>query len=536
VLLHEDDCSLLLRPDGRQFAAAKGDGSIRLFDTATGEEIRRYQVGATAFSWAWNPKLAKIAVLTPQSCFVLDLESAGTSPVPIPGVGPNMAWHPNGQILALVADRRIHLWDSVKGGLIMPPLVGHKTDGVRVKFNHSGDQLLSLDWSALWRLWDTQTGTQLLTMPANGDILSFSRDDRLAGADTTSPRIRLFRIHPGHEFRSLAHHNNAQPSAYDADSALHADGQLLAIRVPEGIALIDLARHEEVDVVPIPRNRPIRFDLKANELWTNGSKGLVSWPLQAAPDAGAIRLGPPRLLSPFNHEVTIGASTDGQTIAFPNLERGALLWQRADNRTLPLEPQEDVRACAVSPDGRWVATGSHDSRHSAGGKIWDATTGMHVADLPVGHYCNVRFSPDSHWLVTTSGGMRIWNVGTWTEGPNLSATALDCGFTFSADSKLLAIGDSKGVVRLLVTETGKELARLTSPEPTRVMPLHFTPDGTKLVSVGAESSALHIFDLRAIREQLAELGLDWEQPAYPPESPVDSAPLRIQVVLDDVPK
>ncbi len=535
VLLYEDNAALLLRPDGRQFAAAKTDGSIRLFDTATGEELRRYQVGATAISWAWNPKLAKIAVLTPQRCFVLDLETAETSPVPIPGAGPNMAWHPNGQILAVVADRRIHLWDTAEGGLMMPPLVGHKTDGVRVKFNHSGDQLLSLDWTALWRLWDAQTGVQLLAMPANGDILSFSRDDRLAGADTTSPHIRLFRIHSGREFRSLVHYNNGQPTAYDADSALHADGQLLAIRVPEGIALIDLTRHAEVDVVPIPRNRPFRFDLKANELWTNGSKGLVSWPLQTAPDTGAVRLGPPRLLSSFNHEVTFGASADGETIAIPNLERGALLWQRADNRMLPLEPQEDVRTCAVSPDGHWVATGSHDALHGAGGKIWDAATGAHIADLPVGPYGSVRFSPDSHWLVTTSGGMRLWKVGTWTEGPRLQTTALDCGFAFSSESKIMAIGDGKGVVRLLVTETGNELARLTSPEPTRLIPLHFSPDGTNLVTVGAESSALHIIDLRVIREQLVELGLDWDQPSYPPAKLANSAPLRVEVILDGLP-
>jgi hypothetical protein len=70
----------------------------------------------------------------------------------------------------------------------------------------------------------------------------------------------------------------------------------------------------------------------------------------------------------------------------------------------------------------------------------------------------------------------------------------------------------------------------------RLAPLHFTPDGTKLISLGFESSALHIFDLRAIQEQLVKLGLDWEQPPYPPVMPVNSAPLGIQVVLDEVPK
>ena len=112
--------------------------------------------------------------------------------------------------------------------------------------------------------------------------------------------------------------------------------------------------------------------------------------------------------------------------------------------------------------------------------------------------------------------MRIWNVGTWTEGPRLRGAVADCGFTFNSDGKLLAIGDINRVVRLLVTATGEELARLTSPEPTRLIPLHFTPDGAKLITFGTESSALHLFDLRAIRQQLAALGLDWDQPVSPP--------------------
>src|SRR5262249_1242661 len=52
-------------------------------------------------------------------------------------------------------------------------------------------------------------------------------------------------------------------------------------------------------------------------------------------------------------------------------------------------------------------------------------------------------------------------------------------------------------------------------ETTRLIPSCFTPDGSTLVTLGTESEALHVFDLRAIRRKLAELGLDWDAPPIP---------------------
>jgi hypothetical protein len=86
-------------------------------------------------------------------------------------------------------------------------------------------------------------------------------------------------------------------------------------------------------------------------------------------------------------------------------------------------------------------------------------------------------------------------------------------------------------VRLVRTATGKEVARLTAPEQTRLLPQCFTPDGSQLITVGLESEALHIFDLRAIRRQLRELGLDWsDEPLPKPADKVSPPPLNVRVV------
>src|SRR5262249_39845554 len=104
----------------------------------------------------------------------------------------------------------------------------------------------------------------------------------------------------------------------------------------------------------------------------------------------------------------------------------------------------------------------------------------------------------------------------------------------SPDSKLLALGDGPGVVRLVVVDTGKEIARLTSPEQVRHVPCCFTPNGAQLVTIGLDNQTLHFFDLRAIRVQLAELGLDWDAPPLAAAAPAAREPLPVEIVGDNV--
>jgi hypothetical protein len=83
-----------------------------------------------------------------------------------------------------------------------------------------------------------------------------------------------------------------------------------------------------------------------------------------------------------------------------------------------------------------------------------------------------------------------------------------------------------------VTDEGlKPLHGLTGPDPIRLNPACFTPDGAQLITHGSETRAIHIFDLRAIRRQLAEMGLDWNLPPYPLAKEAEAPkPLQVQVI------
>ncbi len=143
--------------------------------------------------------------------------------------------------------------------------------------------------------------------------------------------------------------------------------------------------------------------------------------------------------------------------------------------------------------------------------------------------CQVTFSPDGRWLLTSSGGCRLWEVGSWKEGTNVGG-ANGC---FSPDSRLLAVEESPGAIRLVRPESGEMLALLEAPEQTQLVPRCFTPDGAQLIAVGAETRALHVWNLRRIRKELVQLGLDWDAPPYPETADRVPEPIEVQVVGDN---
>jgi tetratricopeptide (TPR) repeat protein len=193
-----------------------------------------------------------------------------------------------------------------------------------------------------------------------------------------------------------------------------------------------------------------------------------------------------------------------------------------------LGPHPDARYVAVSPDGSYVASGSHNY---TGVKVWDARTGRQVRELcPSQQHAPVFFSPDGRWLGAAGivGVCRLWEVETWKDGLSVPGTMM----AFSPDNHLLAVETGTGAVRLLDPASGREYARLELPDQVRTSWIAFSPDGARLATSGGDQGAVHVWDLREVRKGLAGLELDWDLPAYqPPPAPVPASS-RIEVVTD----
>jgi WD40 repeat protein len=80
---------------------------------------------------------------------------------------------------------------------------------------------------------------------------------------------------------------------------------------------------------------------------------------------------------------------------------------------------------------------------------------------------------------------------------------------------MLAIARSLSEVELVDANKGWEkIVTLTSPDPTIINSLKFSTDGSQLAVI-TQAHLIYIWDLRAIRQQLAKMDLDWALPPYP---------------------
>jgi WD40 repeat protein len=234
---------------------------------------------------------------------------------------------------------------------------------------------------------------------------------------------------------------------------------------------------------------------------------------------------------------TAAISVDGARLAAVDYRRGTAIvmdWGNPEPKML-LESQPLMTSIALSPDGKWISTSTWKG---VGVKIWDASTGTYVCDLPEElSSAKVGFSPDSRWLATShEDAYQIWEVGKWNliqRIPRDQAGMLG-PIVFSPDGRMVALALSNSTLKLLDTASWQEIATLVPPDSEVFEALCFSPDGGRL-AVSARG-VLQIWDLKGIRGELAKSRLDWDLPHYP-EPTADRiekpAPLTIELLEDE---
>jgi serine/threonine protein kinase/WD40 repeat protein len=523
------------------------DGCVRIFDTATGKELGNLASGLHPMRLAFRPGQAHLALAGDKLVKILDQNSGKVvATLEHPATIGWIAWHPDGELLATACnDKKIRLWRATEGKLALPPLQGHVSLGIRVQFTDQGHRLISNDWSSSLRVWDTATGRLLLS------TICSTPDPRTGfgnqgGVELVGRTLRRLRFTSGRELRTLTARDGSVDRRFFWRARPTPDDRFLLINSVDRLAFVDWSTDAEIAWIPLREPTAIAFE-------TNGAfvtsaleaAGLLRWPTRAEP-TGVWRVGPPQLLNQFSNSQVHGSSADGSVLAIPNFSAGAIVLRRSppsnkplgskeknhpSERRLKLGPREDVRCCAVSPDGRWVATGNITQLQGIGVTVWDAQTGKVIKDLHPG-MSTVAISPDGKWLLTSGAGYRLWRVGTWKEGPPIKKDDHSAGVgdaAFTDDSKMLALPAEESQVRLVEVASGAEIARLTVPEQTLLVPQCFSRDGSQLVAIGG-NGLMYIWDLRLLRSELVELGLDWDWPEFRPASP-PLPPLKVEVDL-----
>jgi hypothetical protein len=128
----------------------------------------------------------------------------------------------------------------------------------------------------------------------------------------------------------------------------------------------------------------------------------------------------------------------------------------------------------------------------------------------------------------TEDAVEFWEVNGWKQARRLSReqSNTEPSAAFSRDGKFLAVPMSLSVVSFVDVETRQTVAKLQSSDTESVRVLAFSPDGSRLaVSV---AGVVRLWDLRLIRAQLREIGLDWDLPAFL-SAPDAITPVQVEV-------
>ena len=151
---------------------------------------------------------------------------------------------------------------------------------------------------------------------------------------------------------------------------------------------------------------------------------------------------------------------------------------------------DPIGAVAVSPDGKFLATGSFDKTT----KLWDGTTGKELRTLAGknGHtnlVLGVAFAPDGSAIATVSSdnNLKIWDIANGKPTAPFAHAAGVTQVAASADGKLFAAGGADGTIRIWTALDGK-LTQTLSGHAGAVIGLGFAPNGLTLYSAGADKT------------------------------------------------
>jgi WD40 repeat protein len=405
-------------------------------------------------------------------------------------------------------------------------LQGHSSAVESVAFSPDGQRLASASGDGDIKLWDTFTGKQLRTFPGSTYVfnmltsVAFSPDGQHlasgSGIIGKAGEIKLWEVASGKLLRTIKGHTNTVSGV-----AFSPDGQRLASASWDGTVRIwDVTSGKELFTLKghAGEVNSVTFSADGQRLASAGRSGMDAQTKQVV--YGEVKLwevasGKELLtLKGHAHAVTsVAISPDGRRLASASHDQTVKLWETATRKELrTLEGHTNwVNSVAFSPDGQRLASASRDRTV----KLWEVASGRELLTLK-GHTDDIRsvaFSPDGKHLA--SGGdrtVKLWETATDDEVRILKAHTYGVSsVAFSPDGQRLAsassgFGQSKCEVKLWEVATGKELLILQG-HTASVKSVAFSPDGERLASASTDQT-VKIWELASGRELLILKGHD----------------------------
>ena len=476
--------SVVFSPDGKTMATASSDYSVRVWEVATGKCLRIFTghtgpLRSVVFSADGKSLLSggydNIAIL-----WSLPLRRAVRTFRGHQKYMNAVALSHDGRFVVTGAEDGAWLWDAATGKRLRVfsdkevRAVAVSADGKRV-FAAYGTEV---------GVWDLATGKNIMTLDGGSDLnsvmsLAPSRDGKTLVTGHYYTCAQLWDLDTGARIRTFKGTPlNPSAGSYFTSVALSPEGKTFATAGSEGTASIwDIATGAELHrfegrsaaVQAVAVSPDGRFLASAGR----GLKDTYVWDLQAGE-----RQAP---LTTHNFAVTSLAFTpDSKSLIAGSEDNTAMRWELPGGRYAALFKghTSGVKALAVSKDGSMLATASSDQT----AKLWNVTTGAELRTFKADSIVtSVALSPDGKILVTDTAWAEFWDTATGEKLKRLPSVIGD-GVAISPDGRSLATANS-GVVKRWDMSTGEVLNELMTPG---VLVMRFSPDGRMLATSHSE--------------------------------------------------
>lgn len=448
--------------DGKYLASRGGnDGTVRLWDPATGKELYILEKVQRVNPWRFNRDSALAFAPDSKSLAVGDAKVIRLLEVPTGKEIQQLAAHVVCASLAYSADGKLlatggvdpgkdqyslRIWDLAAGKELRRCALPKQEPPISLAFSPDGNHLAAVVEEDHMHIFDVATGKPIQNLPQFwASRLAYAPDGKTL-VSVRGATIRVWDPATGKErFLDFEGHQ-----AGVASVALSGDGKRL-VSGGENIRLWDAAT-----------GKPVR---------TIASSGAA-----------------------------LALSHDGKTLASGGRDRLVHLWDvDSGKETGRLEGHTNpVRGLAYSPDGKLLASG--DAQATV--RLWDAATGkeLHVIDMKSGaEHLSLAFSPDNKTLAC---------AGAWNDSSFLPKK----GATFKVNGKEVksdGIFNIQGVqmerkegylVLLWDTATGKEVRRFEGLSD-KVRSVAFSPDG-KTLAAASKDGKIVLWDAATGKEIL----------------------------------
>ncbi|HXI49879.1 MAG TPA: protein kinase, partial [Candidatus Saccharimonadales bacterium] len=511
-------------PGDRYVAVAVG-AEISIYELTTGEKVNSFSTAFAPVCVRYDPSGRRLAISSFQDkrVAIMDPHSGATlMTLTNDGNAAELAWHPRDTVLAVpgLGKGLVYLWDTAAGRLLHS-LKGHQRGSSNVEFSADGEMLISSGWDGM-TLWNVRAGELLMEYGMSyGEAESFAPDGTAYGHSSyLNGPLELFSFASG---RVARHWHAAEEDKGTKVVAFSWDGRWLAFGSGEFVKLFETRTGDLLATLSTGPLAGLCFQKSSGGLLVSGERGLFLWPMRAAGGAGELTIGPPEMVGSAGAWQQANIAENGRVFAAFHGDHACIFeaeGMREIARTAVCGREEQFRVVSVSPDGLTLATGGH---HDTVVRIWNSRTGApmkQLADrewLPEGGLVPA-FGPTGRSLVVASyGSCRLWETDSWTPGLRVPRSDFDVpNLAMSHRSGLIALRSGQTSIELRDVATGEVLATLQSPIRSHVAQMAFSPDDTQLAVTYTGTRELLVWDVCLLREELKNLGLDWNRPPFPP--------------------